>query len=62
MGLLEWLGSDDDNVVVKHLKSKAVSREEIAVTVGMIKKGIAPDSDGYPNEIALFLRKPKKDR
>ncbi len=61
MGLFD-LFSNEDDVVVTTRKSKAGSNEEIEITVGMIKEGIARDSDGYPNEIAFFLRKAKKDR
>ena len=61
MGLLDLFTNEDD-IVVTTRKSKAVSKEEIDIRVGMIKEGIARDSDGYPNEIAFFLRKAKKDR
>ena len=61
MGLFD-LFSNEDDVVVTTRESKAGSNEEIEITVGMIKEGIARDSDGYPNEIAFFLRKAKKDR
>ena len=61
MGIFNLFTNTDD-VVVTTRRSKAESKEDIDITVGMIKEGIARDSDGYPNEIAFFLRKAKKDR
>ena len=66
MGMFDWLLKDsterDNEVVVKALKSKGGTRQRFPVTVGDIKRGIAYDKNGYPNEVVLFLRLNKKDR
>ena len=66
MGILNWFKGDteerDDEVVVKVLTSKGVSKQRLPVTVRDIKRGIVLDSYGYPNEVVLFLRLNKKDR
>ena len=66
MGMFDWLlknnADKEDGVVVKSLKSKGGTRQRFPVTVGDIKKGIAYDNNGYPNEVVLFLRLNKKDR
>ena len=49
MGLLDLFTNEDD-IVVTTRKSKAVSKEEIDITVGMMKEGIARDSDGIPTK------------
>ena len=66
MGMLTWfIGNNvdkEDKVVVKSLKSKKGSKQRFPITVGDIKRGIAIDSDGYQNEVVLFLRLNKQDR
>lgn len=66
MSILSWFKGNnaerDNDVVVKILNSKGVSKFPVVVTVGDIKRGIAIDSQGYPNEVVLFLRLNKKDR
>ena len=62
MGILDWFTEDVDTVVVKSLSSKGVGKEPMKITVGDIRKGIAKDSNGYKNEVVLFLRKNKVDR
>jgi len=66
MGLLGWIiGNNVDRenqIVVKTLKSKGNPAQRIPITVGDIKKGLAVDNSGYPNEVVLFLRLNKKDR
>ena len=66
MRILDWFAKetndgDEDSVVVKVLTSKGTSKQSLPVTVGDIKKGIALDANGYPNEVVLFLRLNKKD-
>ena len=67
MGIFNWFNSssalnEEDQIVVKYLKSKGVSKTELPITVGDIKRGIAVDAQGYQNEVVLFLRKNKRDR
>ena len=66
MGLLGWITGNnidrENQIVVKTLKSKGTSKQRIPITVGDIKKGLALDNSGYPNEVVLFLRLNKKDR
>tara|TARA_R110002020_G_scaffold35944_3_gene108199 strand:+ start:403 stop:597 length:195 start_codon:yes stop_codon:yes gene_type:complete len=64
--MLKWLFNNnvdrENKIVVKSLNSKGTNRKAIPITVGDIKSGIAVDSQGYKNEVVLFLRKNKKDR
>tara|TARA_R110002020_G_scaffold185066_1_gene382533 strand:- start:295 stop:489 length:195 start_codon:yes stop_codon:yes gene_type:complete len=64
--MLNWLFGNnidrENSTVVKALKSKGTSKTVVPITVGDIKRGIAVDSNGYNNEVVLFLRKNKKDR
>jgi len=66
MSIFNWFRGDteerDYNVVVKVLTSKGVSKQRLPVTVGDIRRGVVLDSNGYPNEVVLFLRLNKKDR
>ena len=66
MSILDWITGNnmdrENETLVKVLKSKGVSKVPISITVGDIKTGIAVDSQGYQNEVVLFLRKNKKDR
>jgi len=70
MSILSWFTNGwessavnaDDRIIVKRLKSKGVSKTELPITVGDIKRGIAVDAHGYQNEVVLFLRKNKRDR
>jgi len=69
MGLFNWLSENDieraqreNSIVVKTLKSKGDSKSSSGITVEMLKTGIAVDSDGYHNEVVVFLRRNKKDR
>ena len=70
MSILSWFTNGwessavnaDGRIIVKRLKSKGVSKTELPITVGDIKRGIAGDAYGYQNEVVLFLRKNKRDR
>jgi len=66
MGLFDWFKENteeqENTIIVKTLKSKGNGKHPVLVTVGDIKKGIALDANGYPNEVVLFLRLNKKDR
>ena len=66
MSILDWITGNnmdrDNETLVKVLKSKGVGKMPVGITVGDIKNGIAIDSQGYQNEVVLFLRKNKKDR
>lgn len=67
MGLLSWFTGEtkidqENEIIVKTLKSKGRSKTPVNVTIGDIKQGIAVDPNGYKNEVVLFLRKNKKDR
>ena len=62
MGLLAWLKSDEDNVVVKTAMSKGPGKPEVAITVGDIRTGRVSDPNGYQNEVVLFVRANKADR
>jgi hypothetical protein len=66
MSILDWFRSDteeqNDDVVVKVLKSKGVGKHPVFLTIGDIKRGVAMDVNGYKNEVVLFLRLNKKDR
>ena len=66
MSILAWITGNnmdrENETLVKVLKSKGVGKMPVGITVGDIKNGIAIDSQGYQNEVVLFLRKNKKDR
>ena len=66
MSILDWITGNsvdrENDTLVKVLKSKGNSKVPISITVGDIKSGIAIDSQGYQNEVVLFLRKNKNDR
>ena len=66
MSILDWITGNnmdrENETLVKVLKSKGVGKMPVGITVGDIKNGIAIDSQGYQNEVVLFLRKNKKDR
>ena len=69
MGIFGWFGETEierkhkeNEIVVKTLKSKGKSKSSINITVGDIISGTAIDSNGYANEVVIFLRRNKKDR
>tara|TARA_R110000824_G_scaffold52667_2_gene145976 strand:+ start:680 stop:898 length:219 start_codon:yes stop_codon:yes gene_type:complete len=69
MNLLKWFSGTSteeeewvEEIVVKNLKSKSHLKNNMPITVGDIRKGVAVDEMGYENEVVLFLRKNKKDR
>ena len=62
MSIFDFLRGDTSNVVVKTLKGKYGKSRALEITVGNIQDGYIYDSDGNKNEIALFLRKDRKDR
>lgn len=66
MSIFNWFSGnseeDNSNILVKTLKSKGTGKTPINITVGDIKRGVAVDTNGYQNEVVLFLRKNKKDR
>jgi len=49
-------------VVVKRFKSKGPTETNVSVTIKDVEQGFVIDSDGYKNDVVLFLRKNKKDR
>ena len=51
-----------ETIVVKEANSKGAGKPRVHITVAHIVRGKVVDSNGYENEIVLFLRKNKKDR
>jgi hypothetical protein len=62
MGLLSFLKSDDTAIIVKEAASKGPGKLPMSITVGDIRKGRVVDSNGYVNEVVLFVRANKSDR
>jgi len=65
MSLGDWLRGqivDESTTIVKTAKSKGPAGEAVVITVADIQRGTVQDSNGYVNEIVLFLKKNKKDR
>ena len=62
MGLFAWLGSDEDSVIVKTATSKGPGKLPVPITVADIRRGRVNDSNGYENEVVLFVRANKADR
>lgn len=64
---LDWILKRDDyevnkDTIIKHMKSKGPGNDIITLTVENARNGYVLDSNGYKNEVVLFLRKDKKDR
>jgi len=62
MQLFAWLKQDEDSVVVKTVKSKGPGKPSVPITVSDIRRGRVSDSNGYENEVVLFVRANKLDR
>tara|TARA_Y100000310_G_scaffold130840_1_gene129961 strand:+ start:532 stop:732 length:201 start_codon:yes stop_codon:yes gene_type:complete len=62
MGLLSWFKDDENSIVVKTGRSKGPGKPSVAITVGDIRNGSVSDSNGYKNEVVLFVRANKADR
>ena len=62
MQLLAWLKQDEDRVIVKTAKSKGPGKPSVPITVSDIRRGRVSDSNGYENEVVLFVRANKLDR
>ena len=62
MQLFAWLKQDEDSVVVKTAKSKGPGKLSVPITVSDIRRGRVSDSNGYENEVVLFVRANKLDR
>ena len=65
MSLGNWLRGqivDESTTIVKTAKSKGPAGKSVTITVADIQRGTVQDSNGYVNEIVLFLKKNKKDR
>ena len=70
MSLSNWfLGShkeehkhdhNEDGIIVRTVKSKGPTAEQVALTVGNIRSGKVTDTTGYTSDVVLFLRKGKK--
>ena len=54
--------AEEAPIFIKHLNSKGPGGQLVSLTVADVKRGYIVDTDGYKNEIVLFLRKNKKDR
>ena len=62
LNILDWFTEDNDDIVVKSLSSKGMSKELMEITIGDVRKGKVKDSLGYENEVVLFLRKNESQR
>jgi hypothetical protein len=62
MKLFAWLRSDEDSVIVKTAVSKGPGKPPVPITVADIRRGRVNDSNGYENEVVLFVRANKVDR
>ena len=62
MQLFAWLKQDEDSVVVKTAKSKGPGKPSVPITVSDIRRGRVSDSNGYENEVVLFVRANMLDR
>ena len=62
LDLFKPKSTNPDAIVVKEANSKGAGKPRVHITVADIVRGKVVDSNGYENEIVLFLRKNKKDR
>ena len=62
MQLFAWLKQDEDSVIVKTANSKGPGKPSVPITVADIRRGRVRDSNGYVNEVVLFVRANKLER
>ena len=62
MQLFAWLKQDEDSVIVKTANSKGPGKPSVPITVADIRRGRVTDSNGYMNEVVLFVRANKLER
>jgi len=62
MQLFAWLKKDENSVIVRTTKSKGPGKPSVPITVADIRRGRVSDSNGYENEVVLFVRANKLER
>ena len=62
MQLFAWLKKDEGSVIVKTANSKGPGKPSVPITVADIRRGRVKDSNGYENEVVLFVRANKLER
>lgn len=62
MQLFAWMRQDEDSVIVKTANSKGPGKPSVPITVADIRRGRVKDSNGYENEVVLFVRANKLER
>ena len=62
MQLFAWLKKDEGSVIVKTANSKGPGKPSVPITVADIRRGRVTDSNGYMNEVVLFVRANKLER
>jgi hypothetical protein len=62
MQLFAWMKQDEDSVIVKTANSKGPGKPSVPITVADIRRGRVSDSNGYENEVVLFVRANKLER
>jgi|TARA_R110000824_G_scaffold147495_1_gene316942 hypothetical protein len=62
MQVLTWFKRNDDDVIIKTAKSKGPGNPYLSITVADVRKGKITDSNGYENEVVLFVRANKVER
>jgi|TARA_R110002096_G_scaffold110137_4_gene240803 hypothetical protein len=62
MQLFAWMKQDEDSVIVKTANSKGPGKPSVPITVADIRRGRVKDSNGYENEVVLFVRANKLER
>ena len=62
MQLFAWMKQDENSVIVKTANSKGPGKPSVPITVADIRRGRVKDSNGYENEVVLFVRANKLER
>ena len=62
MQLFAWMKQDEDSIIVKTANSKGPGKLSVPITVADIRRGRVKDSNGYENEVVLFVRANKLER
>jgi len=62
MQLFAWMRQDEDSVIVRTTNSKGPGKPSVPITVADIRRGRVKDSNGYENEVVLFVRANKLER
>ena len=62
MQLFAWMRQDEDSVIVRTTNSKGPGKPSVPITVADIRRGRVSDSNGYENEVVLFVRANKLER